>query len=336
VGVDVKPFALYFLAVLASWRFDLICLSSVSSVSSVSKLLKPIAITALWLALCRPVAAAEFTFAALGDTPYTRFEEAHFPGLLAGMGREELAFAVHVGDFKAARARCSDETFLQRRNWFNAAPLPFVFVPGDNEWTDCGGVQAGGYEPLERLAKLRELFFRGEDSLGQRQIRLERHGPGYPEHARWRHEDVLFLTLNVPGNANNARDMPEEFRSRSAAVDQWLEKSFGLARGSKLRAVVIFMQANPWASPSSRYFGYRDLLATLAREALAFDGEVLLVHGDTHRYRVDAPLRDPATGAPVANFTRVEVFGSPGMNWVRIRVAEDAGRVGFEVTPGNQ
>jgi hypothetical protein len=30
------------------------------------------------------------------------------------------------------------------------------------------------------------------------------------------------------------------------------------------------------------------------------------------------------------------VFGSPGMNWVRIRVAEDAGRVGFEVTPGNQ
>jgi hypothetical protein len=31
----------------------------------------------------------------------------------------------------------------------------------------------------------------------------------------------------------------------------------------------------------------------------------------------------------------VEVFGSPGMNWVRIRVIEDAERVGFEVTPGN-
>ena len=141
----LKLFTLYFLTVLASWRFDLICLSSVSSVSSVSKFLKLIAITALWLALCRPVAAAEFTFGALGDTPYTRFEEAHFPGLLAGMGQEDLAFAVHVGDFKAARARCSDETFLQRRNWFNAAPLPFVFVPGDNEWTDCGGVLAGGF-----------------------------------------------------------------------------------------------------------------------------------------------------------------------------------------------
>jgi len=290
---------------------------------------------ALWAALCGGIGAADFTFAALGDAPYTRFEEALFPDMLAGMGRENLAFAVHIGDIKSARARCSNEIFLQRRNWFDGAPLPLVYVPGDNEWVDCRGFEAGGYDPLERLAKLRELFLRGEESLGQRRIRLARQGPEYPEHARWRHENVLFLTLNVPGGANNARTMPEEFRSRSAAVNQWLEESFSLARGSKLRAVAVLMHANPWASPSSRYFGYRALLAALAREALGFEGEVLLVHGDTHRYRVDAPLRDPATGAPVANFTRVEVFGSPGMNWVRIRVAEQAGQVSFEVTPGN-
>ena len=299
--------------------------------------LTPLAAIAAVAALCAALtaSAAEFTFGALGDTPYTRFEEALFPGLLAGMSDEDLAFVVHVGDFKAARARCSDELFRQRWEWFDRVRHPFVFVPGDNEWTDCRGFQAGGYEPLERLAKLRELFFRGEESLGQRRIRLARQGPEYPEHARWRHENVLFLTLNVPGNANNARAMPEEFRSRSAVVNRWLEQSFSLARGSRLQAVVIFMQANPWASPSNRYFGYRELLAALARETLGFDGEVLLVHGDTHRYRVDSPLRDPATGGPVANFTRVEVFGSPGMNWVRIRVAEETGRVGFEVTPGN-
>jgi hypothetical protein len=95
------------------------------------------------------------------------------------------------------------------------------------------------------------------------------------------------------------------------------------------------MQANPWASPTNRYFGFRELLATMAKETLGFDGEVLLVHGDTHRFRVDSPLRDPASGALVANFTRVEVFGSPGMNWVRIRVTENAGQVSFEATPGN-
>jgi hypothetical protein len=289
------------------------------------------------LALCAALSssAADFTFGALGDTPYTRFEEAHFPDLLAGMSNEELAFVVHVGDFKSASAPCSDELFRQRTEWFDLVRHPFVFVPGDNEWTDCRGFQAGSYDPLERLAKLRELFSRGEESLGQRRIRLARQSLDYPEHARWRHEDVLFVTLNVPGNANNARHMPEEFRSRSAAVARWLAQSFNLARGDRLRAVVIFMQANPWASPTNRYFGYRELLATMAKETLGFAGEVLLVHGDTHRFRVDSPLRDPASGAPVANFTRVEVFGSPGMNWVRIRVFDAAGRVGFEVTPGS-
>jgi hypothetical protein len=290
---------------------------------------------ALWAALSGGIGAADFTFGALGDTPYTWFEEAHFPSLLDGMSREDLAFVVHVGDFKAARAPCSDELFRQRREWFDLVRHPFVFVPGDNEWTDCRGFQAGGYDPLERLAKLRELFSGGEESLGQRRIRLARQLPDYPEHARWRHGGVLFVTLNVPGHDNNARRMPEEFRSRSAAVGKWLEQSFNLARGDRLRAVVIFMQANPWISPTSRYTGFRELLATMAKETLGFDGEVLLVHGDTHRFRVDAPLRNPATGALVANFTRVEVFGSPGMNWVRIRVIEDAERVGFEVTPGN-
>ena len=289
------------------------------------------------VALCAALAAsaAEFTFGALGDTPYTRFEETYFPALLADMGREELAFVVHVGDFKSARASCSDELYRERRQWFDAARHPFIFVPGDNDWTDCYGILAGGYDPLERLAKLRELFFAGEESLGRRRIRLARQLPHYPEHARWRHGNALFVTLNVPGDANNARRMPEEFRNRSAAVTQWLTQSFDLARRERLPAVVLFMQANPWASPSSRYFGYRELLAALAKESLGFDGEVVLVHGDTHRYRVDAPLRDPATGAPISNFTRVEVFGSPGMNWVRIRVMDDGGRVSFEVTPGN-
>jgi hypothetical protein len=290
---------------------------------------------ALGIALAGDLPAAEFTFGALGDTPYTWLEEAHFPELLAGMGREDLAFVIHVGDFKSARATCSDDLFRQRRQWFDSVRHPFIFVPGDNDWTDCRGFQAGGYDPLERLAKLRELFSFGEESLGQRRIRLTRQLPDYPEHTRWRHGDALFITLNVPGDANNARRMPEEFRTRSAAVARWLAQSFDLARRERLPAVVLFMQANPWASPTSRYFGYRGLLAALAKESLGFNGEVLLVHGDTHRYRVDAPLRDPATGAPVLNFTRVEVFGSPGMNWVRILVRDDGGRVSFEVTPGN-
>lgn len=297
----------------------------------------PFTLFAAIATLCAALSAsaADFAFAAFGDTPYSREEEERFPGLIAEMNREDLAFVVHVGDFKAAWTRCDDELFLQRREWFELSRHPFVFTPGDNEWADCRRFSAGRYDPLERLRKLRELFFRGELSLGQRKIPLARQSAAYPEHARWRHADVLFVTLNVPGGANNARLMPGEFKSRSAAVGAWLEQSFDLAREGGLKSIVVLMQANPWVSPASHYFGYRELLATLTRKVSAFEGEVLLVHGDTHRHRVDRPLRDPANGATLANFTRIEVFGYPVMNWVRIRVIEDAGRIRFEVTPGS-
>jgi hypothetical protein len=300
-------------------------------VPSVSKLFAVV----LCFALSGVTAAAEFTFAAFGDTPYSRDEEERFPALVAEMNREELAFVVHIGDFKSARAPCSDELFIQRREWFDLFRHPFVLLPGDNEWTDCRLSSAGGHAPLERLGKLRELFFSGSESLGQRRIALARQSPGYPEHARWRQSGVLFATLNVPGGANNARHDPAEFRARSAVVAQWLQQSFQVARDARLPAIVIFMHANPWASPTGHYFGYRELLAALDAETRKFSGSVLLVHGDTHRYRVDHPAIHPDGGTAPANFTRVEVFGYPSMNWVRIRVSEEAGRVRFTMTPGS-
>ena len=42
-----------------------------------------------------------------------------------------------------------------------------------------------------------------------------------------------------------------------------MEQSFELARESQTaRAVVLFMQANPWAAPTGRYCGYRELIDT--------------------------------------------------------------------------
>jgi hypothetical protein len=117
-------------------------------------------------------------------------------------------------------------------------------------------------------------------------------------------------------------------------VERWLRDAFRLASREKRRAVVVFLHANPWASPSARYHGYRELLAALDAETRAFAGEVLLVHGDTHRFRFDRRPIHPDGGAPPENFTRLEVFGYPSMNWVRVRVSEEAGRIRFEATPG--
>jgi hypothetical protein len=295
---------------------------------------------ALWAALNVSVVAADFTFGALGDIPYSQDEEARFPNLIEEMNREELTFVVHVGDFKSAVAICTDELYLERRSWFESSRHPFIYVPGDNEWADCRRPPfTAGRDPFERLDKLRELFFADDTSLGRSRIKVLRQSPSaesrrYPEHSRWEHRGVLFLTLNAPGS-NNYPQAREEFAARSAAVGRWLTESFATARARGLRAVVVFMHGDPWNSRGQPRRGFARIIKTLAMETRGFSGEVLLVNGDTHRYRVDRPLRDPATGAPLPNFLRVVVYGSPWMSWVRIRFREDGGRVSFEVTPGN-
>ena len=302
--------------------------------------LKPF-LAAAALCISLSAGAAGFTFGALGDAPYNADEEPRFVGIIAELNREKLAFVVHVGDFKAAIQPCSDELFLQRKGWFDLVRHPLILVPGDNEWTDCKRMLGGGYDPLERLRKLRELFFSSGVSLGQtplklaRQTQATRGAHDYPEHARWEHERVLFVTLNAPGPDNNSRASPEEYSRRSAAIRDWLGEGFSLARSRGLKAVVVVMHANPWGMLGAARRGFSELLAALAAETRGFPGEVLLVHGDTHHYRVDRPLRDRANSGPLANFMRVEVFGSPFVNWVRVKAIEENGRIRFEAEPGS-
>jgi hypothetical protein len=184
------------------------------------------------------------------------------------------------------------------------------------------------------------LFFARPRSLGQRSIEIEQQTRNasihdYPEHARWVRRRVLFATINVPGGDNNRGRDRAEFRARDAAARSWVEESFRLARARRLGGVVLVMQANPWAAAGERRRGFAPLLETLRAQTAVFPGEVVLIHGDTHRFRVDQPLFDTGTGQRISNFTRIEVFGSPHVNWVRVRVNETGGGVRFSAEPGS-
>ena len=278
-------------------------------------------------------ARADFTFAAFGDTPYTEDEESRFIGMIAEINREPLAFALHVGDFKSGWSPCTDALFTQRRDWFALFHQPLIYTPGDNEWTDCHRALGAARDPLERLQKLRSLFFADNYSLGQRKITLARQNAAYPENARWEHEGIVFATLNVPGSNNNAR-MADELAARSKANGAWITSTFAHARAQSRSAVVVAMQANPFAGDNRVGRHYASLMNTITRESMNFNGEVLLIHGDTHHYRIDQPLMDPRTQQALRNFTRLEVFGYPFVNWVRVRVSQRGGKVTFSVSPG--
>lgn len=278
---------------------------------------------ALLAALTVGLAQAEiWRFALIGDTPYSDHERAELPKMLDAIADSHAEFVAHIGDIKHGRDRCDDALFADRYQLFNHSRIPFVFVPGDNEWADCDRVNNGAYDPLERLNALRALFWSSPQSLGQKTLTQARQAGSYPEHARFRLGPVLFVTLNLPGGNNNwgLTETPrEEWRQRMPVVQAWLKDSFALAKREKLAGVVLLFQANPGFRHFSQGLGhrsYRDFLTLLRNETLAFPGQVVAVHGDTHTSRIDQPLRD-AQGKTLANFTRVETHGYPLMGWTK-------------------
>lgn len=280
---------------------------------------------------CAPAFAAQFAFGAFGDIPYNRDEEPQLVTMIAEMNRERLAFALHVGDFKDPRAECSDALFLERRETFGLSHHPFFFTPGDNEWVDCRRARWAPRDPMERLAKLREVFFTRDSSLGQRALAAERQSArGYPENMRWTVEDVVFATINVPGPDNHRSGNAADFKQRTPAVLEWVREAFRAAREKKLPAVVIATQADLFTGNS----GFAEIVKVLATESQRYAGEVLVVHGDTHVFRFDKPLVDPESGRAIQNVTRLEVPGSPFVNWVYVTVSVENGRVKFGATPG--
>ena len=263
-----------------------------------------------------------FSFAIIGDAPYKAREEPPFERMLERIDREDVAFTIHVGDIGAGRGACSDAAYEKHFRRLDHLRHPLIYTPGDNEWVDCRSM---GFDPLERLVRLREVFFDDSDSLGRTRMRLEVQSEdtigcgAYPENRAWTRGGVRFVTINVPGSSNNVgfdAASDAEARCRNAANRRWVARAVTASAGPDTRALVIAMQANPWFT---RKRVFDEVLAVIEQAARALRKPVLLVHGDTHNYQVDMPFLE-ATGQPIPNITRVETYGSPIIGWVKVTV----------------
>ena len=76
---------------------------------------------------------------------------------------------------------------------------------------------------------------------------------------------------------------------------------------------------------------YPDYVKALRDQTIAFGGQVALVHGDSHYFKVDKPLNAPSGGV-LANFTRVETFGARNTHWVSATIDPSDPNV-FEFQP---
>lgn len=294
--------------------------------------------------------AQSFSFGLWGDMPYQKAnDDPKIPALLKSINQSDIAFSIYDGDIKDGSSKCTDDIYAAALTMFGELKKPVVYVPGDNEWTDCHRLNNGGYDGLERLAYLRKTMFPTARSLGKSTLPLVHQAPlgeKFIENTRFEHRGIVFATLNVPGSNNNkildekdctqksARTTAQceasnaEYLERDAANVRWMQQAFAQAKAGKARGLVLVIQADPGfdlpetedkdESQAPGVSGYRTFISSVIAETEQFSGQVLLVHGDTHFFKVDKPLYSPTR--LLANLTRLQTFGSPLIHWVRVTV----------------
>jgi glycerophosphoryl diester phosphodiesterase len=260
----------------------------------------------------------ERTLAIIGDTPYGDEQEAAFPRLVADVNDDpDVSAVVHLGDIKNGSSTCDDDRLERLRNLFGTFDDPFLYTPGDNEWTDCHRPAAGGYVPTERLARIRELFY------PESEVHVRTQTAPFIENQRWSDADVLFALVHVVGSDNGlapwfgGAETPaqraerlQEVAAREAAALEWIDRTFAAAEREHARGVVIGMQADTFAGSTA----FDRINRRLEDRAQEFRRPVLLLQGDTHVYKTDQPLRR----AP--NLTRIVVEGETASEWLRLTI----------------
>ena len=274
-----------------------------------------------------------FAFAVLGDAPYYPWEDLQFKLVLRALQANDLSFIIDVGDI--FWHPCSDDLYLKTVERFNELPHPVIYTPGDNEWTDCWEPGSGSFAPLERLNRIRQIFFADpSSSLGRSHLSLISQSKNesfseFVENARWIQSGIVFATVNIVGSNNAMKKFPARTAAddiaskvRTEAAAKWVHEAFDEARALNASAVVISFHANASLEEpqeADRHF-FDPFISTIEEETEKFARPVLLAHGDGHIYTIDHPLVRRTTGQLLENLTRLQVPGSPEVGWVKVIV----------------
>ena len=289
---------------------------------------------------------AAFTFAVIGDIPYGTEQIVKFPGRIDQINADpEVRLVDHLGDIKSGSSVCSNKYFKYIKKQFDHFVDPLVYTPGDNEWTDCHRLNNGAYNPLERLAAVRKMFFPNPGrTLGRHPAKVNSQTEqGYPENVSYERAQVAFAAVHIVGSNDSLEPWtgktaatPEqtvEVLGRTAADIGLIRDTFRLARAHRDRAVVLLTQADMFDRTVSDlsfadYYAFQPIVAAIAEESAAYPGKVHLFNGDSHVYRQDQPLAAGSTWltfydvtTPAANLTRVTVEGSTAVDeWLKVSV----------------
>src|SRR5262245_60015793 len=225
------------------------------------------------------------TIAVFGDWPYSGSLKTNAANLYNSVNNDpDVSLVIHVGDIHSGRMPCTGAGFNPPPagavpgynqdifNIFQHFNDPFVYTPGDNEWTDCHKTnESASGAPLNELAAVRQLFFPVpgftiggvQKAVTSQALAFDKSDPTdakFVENVTWMQWNVAFVTLNVPGSNNdglpwnggtnspflNEPARKQEVTERNAANLRWLKYAFTQAKAKKAGAMVVAIQADMW------------------------------------------------------------------------------------------
>jgi hypothetical protein len=280
-----------------------------------------------------------FRFVALGDAPYDKDHKAALVRLIELINGLRPAFTVHVGDMKHGGDSYADRVYLRGQKLLACFDHPFLYLPGDNDWSDSrSGPER--LDPLDRLALVRRTLC-GSGVPWPLPGGLVRQSDGggrdapYVENVRWLVGDAQCAAFHAVGSDKKRRSGARETerKRRLKANLRWLEAV--MAESAYASCLILFTHANLWtdrtvarAGVAKGFRRYRDWLEA---RVPPFRRPVLLVHGDKHQLVIDQPLwrRSGERESVVQNFTRLQVCGGHQVGAVEVTVDPSAGTFAF-------
>jgi len=265
-----------------------------------------------------------FSFGVIAHAFRSNSDETTLRNAITETDADNLAFVVANG-IKAGSEPCSDQLYSERKALLSSAKNGLIVSLSASDWVACR-TAADRSAAIERLNRVRDLFFSDEFSFGDSKIPLIRQSTSpkfhsYVENARWEIGNVVFATINLPASNNHylaEGGRNSEFEDRQIANREWLQRIFLNAAQKKSAAVVLFCDGDPLATQRHRVFdfnakrdGFAEIRQRISAHASQFSGKVLIIHGP---HGADAPAS--ATIAWQRNLGDLEVSAS----WLKVNV----------------
>jgi len=243
---------------------------------------------------------AEFSFGVIGQVLTLANDPTPLSQAIAASDADDLAFVVANG-FKRADESCNDDLFAQRHDMLASAKNGLILSLAGNDWSDCK-ISNGRTTAIERLSRIRELFYPDDFSFGASKIPLIHQSSvpkfrAFAENTRWEVGNILFATVDLP-SANNRYRMEAgrngEFEDRQIANGDWLHHTFATANFKHKDAIVLICDGDPMPKPvpqrlpdgAQKHDGFAEIRQQLTGLAAKFPGKILIIHNGTNAHAV--------------------------------------------------